>query len=158
MKSRFLFLSVVVILSSCAEFIQPSHGPLEDVEFNSSDGREFNIIGSVFVENQNKYGFRVKAKRITVMANGKEFAKVRLSNKVKIKKSSAEDKPFEVSIKLVEGASIMKLGARSLLTRRPIKVKVTGKVKGCRCIFCKSVPIEYEKDIDPNQLQQLIGN
>lgn len=153
-----LGLIIIVFLSSCAEFIQPSYGPTENFNVKNMSGDEINISTALYIENLNKYGFRVKTKNMALYVDDKKVADVKISNRVKIKKNTAQEYPFDIQIKLEKGTSLLALGAGSMFANKPINVAIRGKIKGKKFIFGKSVPIDYQKKVNPRQLMNLKGN
>lgn len=154
---HFIILLSAIILSSCGEFIQPSYGPTKDLKVGNISGEEINISTKIYIENQNNYGFKVKTKKMGLYSNEKKIADIKIANKVKIKKDTGQDYPIKIQIKLLKGTSLLSLGTTSMLTNKPIKIGIKGKVKGYKFIFGKSVPIDFEKKVNPRQLMNLNG-
>lgn len=149
MRNLIFLIVFGLVLNSCT-FHEPEYKGKETVKFESIEGKTIKFTAGATFYNENGYALKVKPSKLDLYIEDEYIGKVKLENKVKLrrKRETSVESPFTV---VLENGVMMKL--IKYATQGKVKIRLKGKVKGGVFIFSKKFDVNETKTIDGSNLK-----
>jgi len=116
----------------------------EKINVSKVNGKKIEFTAEAKIFNPNCFTLKVKPSMMDLYVEGEYMGKVKLNEKVKLKKKKESQVEATFTAELSDGA-LMK--AMKFATKKEVKVRLKGKVKGGVFIFSKKFEMDETKTI-----------
>ena len=132
---------LLVLLNSCGffTFLEPQIRQGEEIHITKINGKQIDLSFEATVYNPNGYGLKVKPSLLDVYVEGEYIGKVRLNEKVKVKRKKESTVETFLTAELVDGVL---LKALRYAAKKEIKIQLKGSIKGGTFIFFKKFELD----------------
>lgn len=146
MRNLSILFALTILFSSCAcfEFSEPEMRGGEKINVSKVNGKKIEFTAEAKIFNPNCFTLKVKPSMMDLYVEGEYMGKVKLNEKVKLKKKKESQVEATFTAELSDGA-LMK--AMKFATKKEVKVRLKGKVKGGVFIFSKKFEMDETKTI-----------
>jgi LEA14-like dessication related protein len=134
-----VWLSAIVILSSCGKPKDLKYGAITDVSVKNLSLSGVDVEATIPIENPNGYAINVQEALMDLSANNNVIAHITQSYPVTIAGKSKTDYKFGASIKLANAGALMSL--MSLMNNSNTNLNLDGTLKVKASLFTKNVQV-----------------
>lgn len=149
MKRLIYVFSLLLFLGSC-DFEEPLVSGYSNFKFGKLEGKSIDVSFDATVENENKFGFKIKKGDLNVLLNDIDLGNIHLNDKVKVKKKSKNVYTIPLKLSLKDGV-LLKLP--KLVTAGKFELKLEGTVRGSVMGFGKNFKISETKNLSKGDIK-----
>lgn len=153
MKTFILSLITILLVGSSCSIEEPSFDNIGNFKLNEFKGSHIEGAFDVTVENENKFGFKIKKVEADILIDNQKIGVVRLNNKIKVKRKSNKTYNVPISVDLENGALLLIM---KQVTKDEVTVNIKGFAKGSVMGICKKMDFSESKKINPTDFQSLM--
>lgn len=141
------------VLTAC-NFEEPSFGEVGNFQMQKLEGSHIECSFDVNIENPNAIGFKVRKVAADVKMEDQLMGKVKLNDKIKVKRKSDKTYTVPLIIDLENGALITLLKNAG---KKEVPVTIQGIAKGSVLGISKKFEFSETKNVNPGSLKSLLG-
>ncbi|MDC3252940.1 LEA type 2 family protein [Crocinitomicaceae bacterium] len=141
MRSISTAFFLLVLLNSCGffSFVQPELRDGEEFRIGKINGKQIEFSIEAPIYNPNAYGLKVKPSLLDVYVEDEYIGKVRLNEKIKLKRKKESEVEAFFTAELIDG---FLLKALRFASKKEIKIQLKGTIKGGTFIFFKKIQLD----------------
>ncbi len=146
MRNLSFIFALALLFTSCKmfSFDNPEMKGKEEIKISKINGRTIEFTAAATVYNPNWYGIKVKPSELDLYVEGDFMGTVKLDKKVKLKRKKDTDLQATFTATLEDGVL---MNAMKFVTKKEIKVRLKGKIKGGVFIFFKKFDFDETKTV-----------
>ena len=154
MKKWILAVCLPVLALTACNFEAPDIGEVGNFHLQKLEGSHIECSFDVNIENPNAIGFKVKKVSADVQMEEQLMGKVKLNEKIKVKRKSNKTYTVPLIIDLENGALITLMKNAG---KKEVPVTIKGIAKGSVLGISKKIEFSETKQVNPGNLKSLLG-
>ena len=146
MRNFSYIFALALLFASCKIFTfdNPELRGKEEIKVSKINGKTIEFTATAKIYNPNWYGIKVKPSELDLYVEGEYMGKVHLDKKIKLKRKKENDIQATFTATL-EDCALFK--ALKFATKKEIKVRLKGRIKGGVFIFSKKFEFDETKTV-----------
>jgi LEA14-like dessication related protein len=151
---KFLIAVFALFVFNACTFYEPEYKGGEQLQLGSIDGRNIHFTAGAKVWNPNGFAIKVRPSEMDVYVGEDYIGKVRMEERVKMKRKRETyiESPFTVTL---ENGAMFRL--MKYANKKEIQVRLTGTVKGAVWFVGKKMEINETMNLKTENFRQLGG-
>ena len=154
MKKWIVAVCLPVLVLTACNFEEPDFGEVGNFQLQKLEGSHIECSVDVQVDNPNAIGFKVKKVSADVQMEDQMVGKVKLNEKIKVKRKSNKTYTVPLIIDLENGALITLMKNAG---KKEVPVTIKGIDKGSVLGISKKLEFSETKKVNPGNLKSLLG-
>ncbi|MDR0802274.1 LEA type 2 family protein [Fluviicola sp.] len=147
---KILFICTLLFAVSSCNFTEPEVSGYSNFKFGKLEGKTLNVSFDATVNNENRYGFKVKTGMLTVSVNNLEIGVIDLDKKIRIRKKSENVYTVPLQLSLSDGALFR---IPKLLNAGKFELRLDGNVRGSIWGFGKNFEVHETRNLSTGDIK-----
>lgn len=141
---------LIGIIAACGDVQDVSLVKFEDIQIKDFKGKTATLIAKIKIDNPNTKKVIVKDVDAHILVSGSDFGKIKLAEDLVLGAKSNESYDVKFHLDINDSVTNIYAMAMNIMSKKDVKLKAVGTVKGKMGIVSKRFPVEVEQNVPIN--------